>query len=65
VWPQVVGSAIAEAALPVAERGGVLTVQCSAAVWSQELTMMGDELVARLNSALGEGLLRGLRCRTR
>jgi predicted nucleic acid-binding Zn ribbon protein len=64
VWEQAVGPAVAEAARPTAERGGILTVSCAAAVWAQELTMMGDELLARLNAALGEELLRELRCRT-
>ncbi len=64
VWAKATGPAVAEAARPTSERGGVLTVTCSAAVWAQELTMMGDELIASLNKALGDELLRGLRCRT-
>ena len=51
-------------AVPTRERGGVLTVSCSASVWAQELTLMAGELIARLNSALGEELVRELRCRT-
>jgi predicted nucleic acid-binding Zn ribbon protein len=64
VWEQAVGGAVAQEAQATAERAGVLTVTCSAAVWAQELTMMADELIERLNSALGEELLRELRCRT-
>ena len=64
VWEQAVGPAVAEAARPIAERGGVLTVSCAAAVWAQELTMMGEQLTARINAALGEQLVRELRCRT-
>ena len=37
---------------------------CSAAVWAQELELMGPSLVARLNAELGRPLLRSLRCRT-
>jgi predicted nucleic acid-binding Zn ribbon protein len=33
-------------------------------VWAQELTLMGSELVGRLNAALGEELVHELRCRT-
>jgi predicted nucleic acid-binding Zn ribbon protein len=58
-----VGSAIASAASPVAERDGVLTVRCDAAVWSQELDLMAGELIDRLNAALGDELLHKLRCR--
>jgi predicted nucleic acid-binding Zn ribbon protein len=62
-WETAVGSAIAAAAAPVAERDGVLTVRCHAAVWSQELDLMADELIGRLNTALGDELLHKLRCR--
>ena len=63
VWAQVVGDVIAGEARPTAERDGMVTVSCRAAVWAQELDLMGPELVARLNSALGTDAVRGLRCR--
>ncbi len=63
VWPSAVGAAIAAAASPAAERDGVLTVRCEAAVWSAELELMSGELLGRLNAALGEELLHKLRCR--
>jgi predicted nucleic acid-binding Zn ribbon protein len=62
-WEMAVGPAIAAAAAPLAERDGVLTVRCEAAVWSQELELMATDLLARLNAALGEELLHKLRCR--
>jgi predicted nucleic acid-binding Zn ribbon protein len=64
IWPQVAGSAVAAAATPTAERDGVLTVRCEAAVWAQELDLMAGELLTRLNAALGAEPLRELRCRT-
>ena len=63
-WEGVAGAAISLAARPTAERGGVLTVTCSAAVWAQELDLMAPELLPRLNAALGREALRELRCRT-
>ena len=42
------GPAIAAAARPTAERDGVLTVTCDAAVWAQELDMMAGELIPRI-----------------
>ncbi len=63
-WESAAGAAIAAAARPTAERDGVLTVTCEAAVWAQELDLMGEELIRRLNAELGDGLLRELRCRT-
>jgi predicted nucleic acid-binding Zn ribbon protein len=64
VWDSATGPAIATAARPTAERDGVLTVTCTAAVWAQELDLMAGELVPRLNAALGSEAIRELRCRT-
>jgi predicted nucleic acid-binding Zn ribbon protein len=64
IWDRAAGPAIAAAAGPVAERNGVLTVVCCAAVWAQELDLMATEVIARLNGALGEPAICELRCRT-
>jgi predicted nucleic acid-binding Zn ribbon protein len=62
-WPGAVGEVIAAQAHPSAERDGVVTVTCSSSVWAQELTLMGPDLVTRLNAALGGENVRELRCR--
>jgi predicted nucleic acid-binding Zn ribbon protein len=64
VWERATGPAIAAAARPTAEREGVLTVSCEAAVWAQELDLMAGALVPRLNAELGEQAIHELRCRT-
>lgn len=64
IWESTTGPAIAAAARPTAEREGVLTVTCAAAVWAQELDLMAGDLVPRLNAALGTEAIRELRCRT-
>ncbi|HEV3070169.1 MAG TPA: DUF721 domain-containing protein [Solirubrobacteraceae bacterium] len=64
VWPAAAGEAVVQAAQPTAERSGVLTLTCAAAVWAQELTLMSAQLIERLNAALGEELVHELRCRT-
>ncbi len=64
VWERTVGEAIAAAARPTAERDGVLTVSCAAAVWAQELDLMAQTLIPRLNGALGSQSISELRCRT-
>jgi predicted nucleic acid-binding Zn ribbon protein len=64
VWEPTVGPLIAAAARPTAERGGVLTITCDAAVWAQELALLAGELVPKLNDALPEDAIRELRCRT-
>ncbi|HLH14288.1 MAG TPA: DUF721 domain-containing protein, partial [Solirubrobacteraceae bacterium] len=64
VWGEVAGPMIAAQARPTGEHDGVLTVTCDSAVWAQELDLMGAQLIAGLNDALGGGTLRELRCRT-
>ena len=64
VWEQTAGPAIAGAARPTAERNGILTVTCAAAVWAQELDLMAAELIPRLNAALEDEVICELRCRT-
>jgi predicted nucleic acid-binding Zn ribbon protein len=61
-WPQVVGPSIAAQAQPTAERGGVLTVTCSASVWAQELDLMSTAIIERLNEVLGSARISRLRC---
>jgi predicted nucleic acid-binding Zn ribbon protein len=61
-WPPVVGPAIAAEASPTGERDGVVTVSCRSAVWAQELDLMSADLVVRLNEALGEEVVRRIRC---
>ena len=62
-WPETVGEVIAAQAHPSAERAGVVTVTCSSSVWAQELTLMGPDLRARLNAALGGDVVREFRFR--
>jgi len=64
VWERAVGPAIAASAHPSAERDGVLSVTCEAAVWAQEIDLMAGDLIPRLNAALAGERIRELRCRT-
>jgi predicted nucleic acid-binding Zn ribbon protein len=53
VWDEVVGARIAAVTEVVEEREGTVTVECSSAVWAQELEMMGPRINARLGERLG------------
>jgi predicted nucleic acid-binding Zn ribbon protein len=64
VWRSSVGEVIAEQAQPVSERGGVLTIGCSASVWAQELDLMAPSIIERLNAALGGPEIARIRCVT-
>jgi predicted nucleic acid-binding Zn ribbon protein len=61
VWSAAVGERIASQAEPLRERDGVVTIGCSAATWAQELDLLQDELLARLNAALETDDVTGLR----
>jgi predicted nucleic acid-binding Zn ribbon protein len=63
VWSDVVGPGVAAHGSPVGERDGVLTVTCDEAVWANEIELMGPELIAALNAALGGERVRRVSCR--
>jgi predicted nucleic acid-binding Zn ribbon protein len=60
-WPRACGETIAANAEPVSERDGQVTIACATGAWAQELEMMGDELIARLEALVGPDRLRRLR----
>jgi predicted nucleic acid-binding Zn ribbon protein len=60
-WPEAAGAAFAGASEPVAERDGVVTVACVSAVWAQELDLLSERVLARLNDELGRPAVRRLR----
>lgn len=62
VWSEAAGEVIAQQSAPTSERAGVVTVTCSSAVWAQELDLLGADLIARLNEALGAPVVVALRC---
>ena len=64
IWPEAVGTVIAAEAVPTAERGGILTVSCSAAVWAQELDLMSVDILERLNGLIRAARVHRLRCVT-
>ncbi len=61
-WPDAVGKSIAAQAQPTAERGGAITISCSASVWAQELDLMAPQIIERLNTGLRGGRVERLRC---
>jgi len=60
-WPSVAGTALADAATPVSERSGTVTVACESAVWAQELELLAADLTERLNQAIQGGQVERLR----
>ena len=60
-WRDAVGERVAAEAEPVAEREGVVTVECRAATWAYELDLLQVELLERLNGALAPAEVERLR----
>jgi predicted nucleic acid-binding Zn ribbon protein len=64
-WPQAAGDAFAPHAEPWAERDGEVLVACPQAVRAQELDLMSELVVDRLNQALGRRAVKRLRVQAR
>jgi len=65
VWPDAAGAAFAAHSEPVSERDGLVTVACASAVWAQELDLLAERVVERVNESLGRPSVRGLRPQAR
>jgi len=53
-WPKAVGPAIDRVASPISEKDGVITVSCGSASWAEQLDLLQNELLKRLQVALGD-----------
>jgi predicted nucleic acid-binding Zn ribbon protein len=53
-WSQAVGERVAAVTIPVSERAGTLTIECTDGVWAQELDLMQEQLLERLREVLGD-----------
>ena len=64
-WPQAAGDAFAPHSEPWAERDGEVIVACPEAVRAQELDLMSELVIERLNRTLGRPAVRRLRVQAR
>jgi predicted nucleic acid-binding Zn ribbon protein len=64
-WPHAAGETFANHAEPFRERDGEVFVACGEAVRAQELDLMSELVVGRLNEALGRPAVRRLRVQAR
>jgi predicted nucleic acid-binding Zn ribbon protein len=65
VWARAAGETFAAHAQPDRERAGVITVACSSSVYAQELDLLSERVVERLNEALGRPAVTALRAQAR
>ena len=65
-WAECLGAPVSEEGAPVTEHDGIVTVSCRSAVWAEELSMLSQDLLVKLNAGLGGGVqVKGLRFTTR
>ena len=61
IWPKVVGPQVAAATQTVEIRGGdVLVIRAKHSSWANELTLIKDDIIRRLNRELGGNVIRDL-----
>ncbi|GGC64155.1 DUF721 domain-containing protein [Hoyosella rhizosphaerae] len=61
LWPSVVGDDIAEHAHPTGLEDGVLIVQAESTAWATQLRYMQSQILARIASSVGNGVVTKLR----
>ncbi len=61
VWRKVVGPDVAKHTFGITLRRGELVVAVDSAPWASELSIMSDELRARINSEMGQETVREIR----
>lgn len=60
-WKSVVGPQIAASTTPESVRDGILFVCCKSSMWSSELSLHKDDIVKRLNAAVGKPVVKDIR----
>ncbi len=60
-WVTVVGDQIADHAVPVSLRDGVLTVSAESTAWATQLRMVQAQVLAKIAAAVGDGVVTSLK----
>ncbi|WP_018157541.1 DUF721 domain-containing protein [Demetria terragena] len=60
-WADIVGADVAGHATPVSFEGGVLTVRAESTAWATELRWLASTLLARMDEAVGSGVVTDLK----
>ena len=63
VWDGVVGDVIAQNARPAAFKGRILLVHVNSSTWVHQLQFLKEEMIDKLNTALGKVLIDDLKFR--
>lgn len=60
-WEHIVGAALAQRCRPLRYDRGTVVVQVEGSAWAQEMRLMQDRIIARLNEEAGEPLFTGMK----
>lgn len=60
-WEEIVGEQIAKVSAPTRIDKGALVVKVSNGPWRNELTLRKEEIISKINTTLGEGVVRDIR----
>lgn len=61
IWKAAVGEAIAREAEPVFERAGILSIACRSSVWANEIELLSNQLITKINEELKSQSVSSLR----
>lgn len=61
LWPEAVGEQIAAVTTAVRMHDGILFVKVKSSIWRQELLYYKGHILRRINSAVGEKVVRDIR----
>ena len=60
IWGDIVGDAVAAHARALSVRDGMLFVEVDDAVWKQEIRLLQDNIIKRMNERLGDAVVRDM-----
>ena len=63
VWADAVGAHIAANTMPAAVKGRLLIVHAESSAWIQQLHFLKQEIITKINRALGENLVKDIKFR--
>ena len=61
IWQEVVGERIAKVATPTKIINGILIVKVERSTWRNELSLMRREIIAKINAALKEEIVKDIK----
>lgn len=64
LWNQAVGESIAANAKPIFIKDGVMTVETRNHAWSQELSLISEQIIDAVNNAVGKKVISALKFQT-